>query len=502
MTNWMDEIEESPVIPNLEWSQYQLDLFEFVENGKGNAVVEAVAGSGKTTSLLKALEYTDEESDVAFVAFNKHIATELSEKAPAHVHVSTLHSLGFKNIRDYYPGRVKVDNRKMFWLFKDYEKANKNDADKLYENKSTILRLISLLKGTLMPIEIESIEYLSNRFGINTNDSINFIYRVVENLWRKSYTQMSKKIDFDDMVFASASGMVNCHQFDFLFVDEAQDLNNAQIKMVLKSVKPNSGRVICVGDRFQAIYGFRGSDTSAIPNLIEKLNAATLPLSITYRCPVKIVDKAREFVPHIEAAPNAIEGMITNILDSELIEHVEEGDMVLCRLNAPLVAPAFELIRNGVKAIILGREIGTGLSNFIDRINRKFMPTDFREFLLDMSKYTNAQSEKLIRKGKESQAIQLQDKASTIYALSEDCESTQEIKKKIAEVFSDNRIGVTFSSVHKAKGGEANNVYILRPDMMPHPLAKSNWQMQEEKNVEYVAITRAKDTLIYVEDTK
>ena len=55
-------------------------------------------------------------------------------------------------------------------------------------------------------------------------------------------------------------------------------------------------------------------------------------------------------------------------------------------------------------------------------------------------------------------------------------------------------------TAHKSKGLEAERVHILRPDLMPHANAKLDWELTQEDNLQYVAITRTKDLLAYVRD--
>lgn len=54
------------------------------------------------------------------------------------------------------------------------------------------------------------------------------------------------------------------------------------------------------------------------------------------------------------------------------------------------------------------------------------------------------------------------------------------------------------STIHKAKGLEAERVFILKPDLMPHPKAKRGWEIDQENNLRYVAITRSKRELYLV----
>lgn len=492
------EDEKVIVAQDLDWSQKQLDIFEFVKNGKGNAVVEAVAGSGKTTTILKALNYTDEYASIAFVAFNKRIADELRDRAPSHVHVSTLHSLGLKNIKKTFP-KTKIDKNKMWKLIDIYKRnQSKKSKELLKASSSTILRLVSLLKFTMSNPTYEELDFIVDHYGINVGESRkDFIYTSVQKLWKMSLDTIKSSVNFDDMIFAPAYGITQTEKFDFLFVDEAQDLNAAQIQFILKSVKP-TGRTVAVGDRFQSIYGFTGADTKAIPNLIEALDAITLPLTVTYRCSTNMVELAQEFVPHIEAYKNAPEGIVKDINVATMFQLIEEGDLVICRVNAPLVPLAFTLIREGVKAVILGREIGTGLIRLIDRVGKRNSSPDIVSLLKNMNTYVSKEVAKLTAANKNNRALILGDQFKTIVALSDGCDEISEIKQKIRQVFDDNRKGVTFSSIHKIKGGEAERVFIINREGMPHPMAILEWEIEQENNIIYVALTRAKKELYFV----
>jgi len=207
---------------------------------------------------------------------------------------------------------------------------------------------------------------------------------------------------------------------------------------------------------------------------------------------------AQELVPRIEAAEDTAEGVVGSISESEFSNMVRPGNLVLCRCNAPLVRPAFELIRRGVKAVILGRDIGKGRVTLVEKIQRKARVTSLNGTLAEIADYTRREVSKLIAAGKGGRTQALEDKQETILALADGCKTVAELKCKIEEVFSDTREGVVFSSVHKAKGGEAERVFVLRPDLMPHPKATRPWELQQERNVKYVALTRAKRELYFV----
>jgi hypothetical protein len=289
----------------------------------------------------------------------------------------------------------------------------------------------------------------------------------------------------------------HCHNFyaNSILVHNCQDTNKNQIALAMKSIKP-SGRIVAVGDRYQSLYGFRGADVDAVPNLIENLKAETLPLSITYRCPKVVVEMVNQKFPDIplEAPEWAKEGEIRSITTNVADTEYTPGDMVLCRTNAPLVEPAFSLIRRGIKAIIRGRDIGKGLQALI----RKMKAVDMNDLMFRLTEYRNIEVGKLLNSEKGSQAQSLQDKVDTIIALSDGINSITELEIRIEEIFSDENEGVVFSSVHRAKGLEAKRVYILHSELMPHPLSKKSWELQQEQNIIYVAYTRSLSELIFV----
>ena len=89
-----------------------------------------------------------------------------------------------------------------------------------------------------------------------------------------------------------------------------------------------------------------------------------------------------------------------------------------------------------------------------------------------------------------------------VYGWSEEHGHTEEIIGRIEEVFSDDRNGggIKLSSIHRAKGLEADRVFFLKTEEAPcpHPLAKSKWQRDQELNLLYVGITRAKMELVWI----
>jgi len=308
---------------------------------------------------------------------------------------------------------------------------------------------------------------------------------------------MTNVIDFDDMVYLPVVLGLRGHKYDIVFIDELQDTNRTQIELALMMVKPG-GKIIGVGDRNQSIYGFRGADVNAIPSLISRLNADTLPLSVTYRNPLSIVGYVNNEFPTIrfESAPNAIPGILDEISSSQFINNISDNEMVLCRTNAPLVAYCFELIRNGIKANIKGRDIGDNLLTLI----KKFKTDSLNDLIGKLEDYREIETDKLYMSKKEGQAILLADKVNTIIAISDGCKYIEDVTTKIDLIFSDKTPGVCLSSIHKAKGLEADKVSVICPELLPHPMARQEWERNQEQNIQNVAVHRALKALQFVID--
>lgn len=306
----------------------------------------------------------------------------------------------------------------------------------------------------------------------------------------------------------------DCHNFyaNGVLVHNCQDLNRCQQALA----KMAGRRVVLCGDDRQAIYGFAGADCDSLPRMEQELQpCVVLPLTVTRRCGHAIVDEAKKLVPDFEAHEGNPAGVIRNAkyptqqLHGERVElpveqtylaTVGDGDMVLCRVNAPLVSQCFRLLRMGRKATIQGRDIGQGLISTIKKLKANNV-VEARGKLDDWHAQ-ETRKENAKRNPSEARLIALQDRVDCLLCFMEGCTTIDEVVRKVEAIFTDNREtpGVKLSSIHKAKGLEAKRVYLLRPKGAgcPHPMAKTEWQRKQEQNLLYVAVTRAIEELVYV----
>lgn len=465
------------VAPKRNWSEYQKNIFKDIAKGIGHTVVIARAGSGKTSTIVEGFRYIPRGKKTLMVAFNKSIADELKQRAPSYVDVMTLHSLGFRAIKQSF-GNVILENDKC----RSIVASIIGDDRDLWELNQSLCKCISLCKSFLYDTP-KRIEEIIDNFGIETFDleREKFIEHTIKALGLCKASKMV--IDFDDMIWFPFVYRLNVGKFDVVFVDEAQDLNAAQIAMVLSAIKPE-GRAIAVGDPAQSIYQFCGADSEAIPNFINKLKAKTLPLSVTYRCPKKIVKLAQEIVPDIEAHESAADGMVFDLDTADLLKKVKPGDFVLSRTNAPLIKYCLALLKSGVPANIQGRDVGANLIYFIKKSKAKTV----NGFIQYVNDWRDQEVERLMANKRDTTTAI--DKAECLLNLCEGTLTLADLKETIEKLFNDtdDSAKVIFSTTHKAKGLERDRVFILADTYR-------RLNGGEEANLWYVAVTRSKSEL-------
>ena len=473
-----------------EPSKYQVAIYDWikaaVDKPKAALMVEAVAGSGKTTTIVTALEFIPPHQNVLFLAFNKHIAEELRDRVPVNVSVSTINSLGWRALRTWNRG-VELDDQKTAKLLASIEPHK--HAWRGWRGAMT--RLIGLKKANYRMTAVEIVK----KYEVEIPGDSLFM-EIAARIWTLGNEQVLVA-DFDDQWAVPAMRGLPLPQFDWVFIDEAQDLSGTQVELVQR-VAP---RTVAIGDSNQAIYGFRGADPDAMENMAKAIEAERLPLSICYRCPSSVVAEAKRIVPVIEASPFAKPGVVDSIALEDLRHEARPGDWVLCRTTAPLVRECLDFIVSGVKATVKGRDIGKQLIDMIDKVNKPNDDSaDVVDFSIDLDDYYQREHERLEALDESSKVQVLTDKVESIEALSEGTETVGQIKRRIESVFrEDPSPGVTFATAHRSKGLEAQNVFVLRPELMPFPFAKGPWQIRQEWNLKYVAITRAMGRLCWVE---
>lgn len=492
-------------------SPQQATIFDWVETGTGSAVIEAVAGAGKTTTLMMALERA--KGTVAFTAFNKAIADEIQEKTKgfnlgSRVKVATIHSFGLSAIRKIHRN-IKVEGGKVRMIV---DKLIEQGVIKEKFYKSFIIEAVSKAKQCGMGIicPMNDPEEWGGMVGHHSLDvslpnyaKLSKAIEYAQEVLRVSNLNVAKVIDFDDMVYIPVLNDLNVDRYDWVFLDEAQDANVVRRKLVGKMLKPG-GRLVAVGDSHQAIYGFTGADHESMENICKEFNCVRLPLTVSYRCPQDVVKTANQWVSHIQAAPDAPSGTVDNAFLDAIIHKGElsDKDAVLCRKTKPLVELAFQLIRRGIPCRVEGRGIGEGLVT----LARKWKVHNVQELGLKLNQWRAREIEKAVVKDDYSRCGYVEDQCDTLMVIMDDCEPTDSIPvliDKIRSFFGDTEKGkqdlLTLSTIHRAKGKEWDRVFVLDMDQhSPSKWARKEWELAQEVNLCYVQVTRAKKHLTFL----
>jgi len=387
---------------------------------------------------------------------------------------------------------------------KSKSSTTKNPYYRLLFNKENTQKISSLLAQYIHP----SMGYKlctndRNKFNetLWLNEKINLGCMVVtsEHKFYKYENTYDMSVEDNHNFIVTSESYINGAAGNFgIITHNCQDLNRCQIKIIEKILKRDklsgkiTGRLISVGDYFQGIYGFNAADDKSFEWFEKFPNTKVLPLSVSFRCAKNVILKAQEIVPDIKALDDAPDGLVR---DGNVLTEAESGDFVICRTTMPLVKLFFEFLTQHKKAVIKGSDIGIQLIELIGKIDTIDKLKTFWEGELHSFK-KELKSTGILNPSEHSGYSALEDKVMTLLFLAKLSTNITELKLNIRTIFTDEIVGICLSTVHKIKGLEANRVFIVRPDLLPLPNAHG-WQSIQEKNLAYVAYTRAKLELIF-----
>jgi superfamily I DNA/RNA helicase len=372
------------------------------------------------------------------------------------------------------------------------------------EIQQQLERIVHLAQCTLTePSDYQAIIKMLRHFGVALDENYqDLLLNEAESILIEGpdLAISARLISYEDMLWLPYLWNLQPKQYEWVFVDEAQDLSAAQLNLILKCKRPK-GRMLFIGDDNQACYGFAGADCYSFQRIRDTLRGAEFPLSVCYRCGTKILELARELVPHIEPRPDALEGKVESIFEDQLPKVVKRGDLVICRLVAPLITWCIELIKKQIPARVKGRDVGKSLTAIVRRV-AEFEGFTFAQFPNFLSLYQGHRIQKLKETPySEGQIALLNDKIDGILNCYKrfNCSNIEEFCEAIEALFSDQYQAVMLSTVHSAKGLEEERVFILYPEYLPMKWENQQpWEYQQERNLKYIAITRSKSALFFV----
>lgn len=504
-------------------SHYQLKIIDWILRGNGNGCCNAVAGAGKSTTLVlvgKTLEEAGyKPSEIKICVFGKANSLDLIAKFGSRwkSSISTLNSAGWglikKYLKIYSNEQVKLSNNKYKWIAQDLNliigRKNRRSILKdreIIADTSDFLKLIDLVRLCDVEVTALNISKLASHFEIEkVYKPQDVAYWIKECLEIGEQQAINKQcFDFVEQIYLPILWDLGSDRsfkpYKFVLVDECQDLNEAQKKLV-QLLAGKNGRIIAVGDPHQAVMGFAGADDNSYYNIVKSINAVELPLSICYRCPISHIDLVKKEFPNIPIQPsqNAAEGIIKKIKSEEIFNYIQDKDMIIGRKTSPLVGLCIQLIGRGKKAIVKGKKIGEQLNKEVDELTK--LPSYYWQVFSDcLEQYRSIKINQYQGLDRQEELIEvINDKLNaiaTVYQSNPQCQNVDDLKFEIDKLFSDNDAPITLSTIHRAKGLEANRVFVWCPDHLPLTWRdQQDWQYQQERNLLYVALTRSKSEM-------
>lgn len=496
-------------ILNYTPSIYQEAIFDFVEHGIGNGAIRAYAGSGKTATMIAAMKLVDPLKKILFLAFNKAIETEIKFKVANYPNceVKTLHSLGYSIINSNLRVKPQISSSK-------YSNYLKNELggyipQGLYGNsyKKYINNINNLLKFSRLNLcqSLNEIENIADIYGLMLIENE---HEMVLKLMEYGKNDLSI-IDYTDMVWLPNELDMDSkfYKYDWIFNDEVQDYSIAFVNLMKRCIK-RGGRYIVCGDENQAINQFAGASSTAFLDLYNGPKTTQFELPISYRCDKSIIKLAQRFVPGIMTREEVGEGLIRR---ETLIKDIKPNDMVLCRLNSPLYMCYSRLMDLNIPCYIKGKEgeldelkklIDTykeGENLGLDWKENGLFPNLYKALIEERNSYIENGYDNI--EAINSQSVQyLYDNIQSLIAIGRKCQTVSELKHRLENIFIEIENGVCLSTIHKAKGLEADTVHIICPSLMPMKNTVTPIEEQQEQNLIYVAYTRAKHTLNFVSE--
>lgn len=280
--------------------------YEAVVNTEGPVLVLAGAGSGKTRVVTYKIAYLVKEIginpfNILAITFTNKAANEMKERAEELLErsingmwIGTFHSICVRILRKHYSSNFTIyDTQDSVNLIKRIIKDRNLDSDQ-FKPKS-IKNRISEFKNKGMGVK-EFQEFAGSDFYLKIVGEIFFDYEAA--------MKEANALDFDDLLLKTVkifeANPSVCEEysskFDYIFVDEYQDVNDIQYKFI-KAISHVHNNLTVVGDENQSIYAFRGANLENILNFERDFKGAkVIYLNQNYRSTKSILDAANHLI--------------------------------------------------------------------------------------------------------------------------------------------------------------------------------------------------------------
>lgn len=459
----------------------QSTILDFTTSTKANLMINALAGTGKSATL-KLIDKVDKTKPALYLVFNKRNQLEALEAQKANefastTEIKTFNGCGYGIWRGKV-GPLTLDKVKSYTLWRRFVSGFKRtEANEAWKHYHVVMDGMEKAKAMgYVPTEcklpheaLATAKDLSHAMDERPcEDALDLINDLLMDSIKEAFNGL---IDFNDQIYMPACFGGNFPKFPRVMVDEYQDQNAVNHRLIERLV--GTRRLIGVGDPFQNIYGFRGAKANGMTAAVDHYTMHTLPLSVSFRCPQAIVEAARWRVPHFQwSNPGG------SVATPSRLPHTSIPDdaTIICRNNAPLLRVAFRLLSAGRSVSVAGSDLGPRLIAVMKKLGDAGMS---RKDLLSAIEFWR--EERLVAGSKSAS-----DLADCMRIFAEHGDTLGSAISYAEHIFVQ-RGAIALLTIHKSKGLEFPNVYLLDPFLMD--------DREQDLNLKYVAITRSAQNL-------
>jgi superfamily I DNA/RNA helicase len=457
----------------------QQDIIDTVGIG-GNLVIQAGAGTGKTSTLQLVAHQLPATDKVLYVAYNKAIATEAATKFPNHVTCRTSHSLAFGAVGRNFSHRLNSGRTTSFEVAKKMGLGWLNLSRDIAINPS---RLATISADTVRrfcysadtEITASHVPFQNGVTGSRHNHLAATVLPIAQRWWT-DVNDAKGSLPFEHDHYLKMWALTNPElPYDVIFLDEAQDSNPVLADLILRQTHAQQ---VVVGDGCQQMYAWRG----AVDAMKDWPNATQLYLTQSWRFGQEIADEANKWLSLLPT-PLRLSG---NPAIKSRLEDVSEPRAVLCRTNAGAMAVVLEALDNERKVAMVGggQQLARLAQAATDLLNGK--RTSHPELYAfpnwaAVCKY--AQEETTGR-----------DLLPLVNLI--DTHGPERIIAATQAMVNEDQADIVASTTHKAKGREWDSVRAANDFFVPYPNDDGEVSVSDgEAMIGYVAITRAREVL-------